>query len=96
MSWLSITNIVARRIETEDKIKRALRERRVRKVLRLEEEFEKFDFGCMTDQTLASSYKEDVESLTGHPWIRPETSVRVFPYDIKAGLVHDVEAGNYD
>ena len=61
---------------TEDKLKTALRERSVGTALELEALFEKFDFGYMTDQTLASSCKEDVEFLTCHPWIRPETSGR--------------------
>jgi carbonic anhydrase len=53
-------------------------------------DFENFEFGCMTADTLAVSLKEDVEFLVQHPWIRKEVKVEGLMYDIKTGLLHRV------
>jgi carbonic anhydrase len=53
-------------------------------------DYEAFEFGCMTAETLPISVNEDVEFLKNHPWIRKEVVIKGFMYDIKSGLLHEV------
>jgi carbonic anhydrase len=74
---------------TNDKIREQLKEYVTEEEKTLAD-YDKFDFGCMTAESLPISVHEDVEFLKNHPWIRKETNIRGFMYDIKTGLLHEV------
>lgn len=76
---------------TDEGMKEDLRKRTEGKKLEKGEDFETFEFGCMTNEALAASAQVDVKFLKDHPWIRKETSVLGFVFDIKTGLLNEVE-----